>query len=839
MVLTRINNNVSAFNAARNLGTTSAQLGRSLERLSSGLRINRAADDAAGLSISESQRSQIRGLSRAIANAQDAISLVNTAEGALNETTTRLQRMRELAVQASNTGGNDAAAIQAIQDEIEQSIAEITRIADTTQFGTRKVLNGSAAATATVVTGTSNGASVATGPVSTTLQNGAHLLQITQTQVGSRTFQVGADGVNNSNAFDITNSTFDSGTYQIVVSNARAAQAQAQQTSVFGATSPGVANIEDTTSIENAAVAQVLNTSAFTGTGALTGGDSLTGAVYLANTLAANDTFTFTGVDADGNAVSGVYTVTGASTLSALVSAISAAYSGATASLNGNGEIVLTDDAGGVSTTTLTITLGGAASGNESAAVDVAGADAGAATGGAALVGLTFAGGTITGGDTFEFEGTLADGTAVATGTLAVSGGATVSSLLSAISAAFSGATATLAADGSIRLTDDATGASQTSLTLRVAGNSETSTTLTTGVDATSGLATGDTLVGSQFAGATFASGSTVGIAGTDSAGNAVTASFAVTGASTLGDLVSAISNAFTGSTATYSGGRIILTDDATGASTTSLQLTLGSATDNAVVTTLGAANSASVSVGGGAAQTVSSGDTVTFYGASGNTGVQRQITMTLGALSNGSDSLTVVADVYSATLDGGNAVSFQNGDQNVRFIGGSGGGFNAGGSVNMNFDTTVSAGNTIINVDNKGLNFQIGANAGQSITVAIGNLAADQIGFASTPGRSVADIDVTSLTGAQDAIRIIDEAIGQVNRQRSALGATTNRLESTIANLGVAQENLTAAESRIRDADVAFETTQFTRNQILVQAGVSILAQANVAPQSVLQLLG
>src|SRR5439155_10447587 len=98
----RINTNIEAFNAQRNLGLTSASYQKSVEKLSSGLRINRAGDDAAGLSISEKLRAQIKGLGQAQRNAQDGISLIQTAEGALNETHSILQRMRELAVQASN-----------------------------------------------------------------------------------------------------------------------------------------------------------------------------------------------------------------------------------------------------------------------------------------------------------------------------------------------------------------------------------------------------------------------------------------------------------------------------------------------------------------------------------------------------------------------------------------------------------------------------------------------------------------------------------------------------------------------------------------------------------------
>lgn len=137
----RINHNVAALNAWRNLSQTDSALSKSLERLSSGLRINRAADDAAGLAISEKMRSQIRGLQMAQRNAQDAISLIQTAEGALNEVHSILQRMRELAVQAaSDTYTDDDRTL--LQEEITQLQAELDRIANTTEFNQQKLLDG-------------------------------------------------------------------------------------------------------------------------------------------------------------------------------------------------------------------------------------------------------------------------------------------------------------------------------------------------------------------------------------------------------------------------------------------------------------------------------------------------------------------------------------------------------------------------------------------------------------------------------------------------------------------------------------------------------------------------
>lgn len=138
----RINHNIQALNAYRNLSQTMASTSKSLEKLSSGLRINRAADDAAGLAISEKMRSQIRGLGMAERNALDAVSLIQTAEGALNETHAILQRMRELSVQAAN-GTLEAADRTSIQLEIEELIKEVDRIATKTDFNEKKLLDGS------------------------------------------------------------------------------------------------------------------------------------------------------------------------------------------------------------------------------------------------------------------------------------------------------------------------------------------------------------------------------------------------------------------------------------------------------------------------------------------------------------------------------------------------------------------------------------------------------------------------------------------------------------------------------------------------------------------------
>ncbi|WP_425058935.1 B-type flagellin [Sporomusa carbonis] len=182
-----INTNLSALNTYNQLNKNNALMNSSLEKLSSGYRINSAADDAAGLAISEKMRGQIRGLNQASSNAQDAISLTQTAEGALDETTSILQRMRELAVQASSDTLTEDDRT-AIQDEVNQLRQEIDRIADDTEFNTKKLLNGELSKTATA-SGT-NAASIDSAVAGTNTKAGVYDVTFTtaatQATVGSQ-----------------------------------------------------------------------------------------------------------------------------------------------------------------------------------------------------------------------------------------------------------------------------------------------------------------------------------------------------------------------------------------------------------------------------------------------------------------------------------------------------------------------------------------------------------------------------------------------------------------------------------------------------------------------------
>jgi len=181
----RINHNIAALNTLRQLSSNNVYTAKSLEKLSSGLRINRAGDDAAGLAISEKMRGQIRGLEQATRNAQDGISLIQTAEGALNETHSILQRMRELAVQASNDTNTDADRVE-IQKEIDQLTQEIDRISSDTEFNSKSLLDGSlginvtkTADTANLVSATATDTGLANGTYTVTFANASEVIETT------------------------------------------------------------------------------------------------------------------------------------------------------------------------------------------------------------------------------------------------------------------------------------------------------------------------------------------------------------------------------------------------------------------------------------------------------------------------------------------------------------------------------------------------------------------------------------------------------------------------------------------------------------------------------------
>ncbi|MBW9154966.1 flagellin Hag [Clostridium tagluense] len=210
-----INHNLGALNANRNMNINSGNAGKSMEKLSSGLRINKAGDDAAGLAISEKMRGQIRGLDQASSNAQDGISMIGTAEGALNETTSILQRMRELAVQGSNDTNTTDDRTQ-IQKEMNQLTSEVSRIGNNTEFNTQKLLNGTSGVTTAAVAAV--GATLATSASSAfTFQIGANQSQqFTSTISDMRSVALGISGTAGATAIGVGTTAVSGATFVAV-----------------------------------------------------------------------------------------------------------------------------------------------------------------------------------------------------------------------------------------------------------------------------------------------------------------------------------------------------------------------------------------------------------------------------------------------------------------------------------------------------------------------------------------------------------------------------------------------------------------------------------------------
>lgn len=833
MSISRVNNNIAAINANRNLDKTNLRIAKSIERLSSGLRINRAGDDAAGLTVASRLKAQTEGLNRAIANAQDGINVINVAEGALEETTNRLNRIRVLAIQAANTGVNDIAARKALQDEVFQATDEITRIAQTTQFNTNRLLNGDFKIASALKAGQVDvGVRVDASPVASTLESGNAFLNIQKVQDQN---------------------------YKLATGDAKGGQ------QVFAM---GMAERRD----------MAVSLGFFAATSSLgarfgTNTDALNVSFFNNVSIGANFVIAFDGVLADGVTVfNGSFTVSGAQNLSQLGSAINVAISAAESALFGDtidtgfdlsafftgGRIALAIANGEQNFSKANINLRVInASGillTEAKGVTRVSVDPGQVIGfdsSARAVQVGQIGNKITAitGSTFdsgEFTVTVQDVQ-----------GAQQRIVQSSVSfrdltGAIISRTASLAADGVINGRFEAgvyTGYASlnTSSTIQLIGSNHDGTTFTrtftigsTAAQDANGI---DGIVNS-ISGLIRELNSRRYSDGTQVVFNSAVATFAPDGTIKLIDEIGRNDSSMTftlvfnvnnggGNDALPGGGPLTISDKAS-------------------LIQEGFAEQATVSIDGGPSQRVDAGEVVTLYGAESTIdGVPTpQVTLRLGrGLTAGTDTFIAQNAEYVGTLNGGPAVTFRAGDQDVQFIDGLSIGSGVAKVTTIDFDNIldvtkksggVDPGTTvIISTSNASMNFQIGAFSSQNFRLAIGDLRADALGFGRGSGRTISDIDITSITGANAALDIVDEALDQVNRTRSLLGAATNRLEATVANLSVSSENLSASESRLRDADIARESTEFTRNQVLLQAGISVLAQANFTSQGFLSLIG
>jgi flagellin len=677
----RINNNLMAMNAHRQLGLGNAAGAKSMEKLSSGFRINRAGDDAAGLSISEKMRGQIRGLNQASRNAQDGISLIQTAEGALNETHAILQRMRELAVQSSSDTNVDELDREAIQNEITQLKTEIDRIGNTTEFNTQKLLDGGrqikanaiksgnalsggSAAAATNATATVTAAG--TAPVAATWKSGA----------------ITAMGIDQTNTVSFNGATVTINTDEAAVA------ANATNATTGTVTVENGANQEAIANALKAAFEEIQGQGGLVGFEFSVDGSGAAAQLVIRDTLANGDT---------NNALT--ITVAGSGDLDLAQKDTAATAGTNTAGITGvpaSGTIAFSNVAEEGSHITLADKK---VAFWDSSATTFANANEAKATLGADFV--------------VDINGvTAGDGYAIATAVFSAVGAAGIAGYT---------------------LSDNTTG----------------TLTLTANAPGPHGLTT---LVGK-----------------TD-----ITDVAAATGSLTFSDTPAE------GSSIKIGDQKIAFYDSSLANYSTDAEAKKGLSADFAIDVK-----------GLNAEQTV---DKLLALQTSLNSKLTNNVNLGKNKNEDGSVNLVITA-------------------QNTGF---------GGNNVKLDISKDATAG-----FDAR---FQIGSNQGQNMEIGIGDMRAEALG--------INDIDLSNRTGAEKAITTINNAINKVSNQRSELGAFQNRLEHTIKNLDNASENLQAAESRIRDVDMAKEMMEFTKNNILQQAATAMLAQANMAPSGVLQLL-
>ncbi len=675
-----INTNLASLNAQHNLNKSSNSLNSALQRLSSGLRINSAKDDSAGLAISERMNAQIGGLDQASRNANDAISLAQTAEGALSSIGDNLQRLRTLAVQAAN-GSNSDADRASIQNEVSQLVAEIGRVSSSTQFNGIKLLDGS---------------------------------------FNGQTFQVGANSGQ---------------TISVSMDSAQITKLGATQSASLSASNNGTA---------------------------LSGGDMILNGVSIRASSATDDTASTTGAAA--SAIAKAAAVNAASAQTGVTATVNTNIAtGASQTLAaGTGTFTIN----GVSTAT--VTMAGADGTVDRAAVVKAINDISGQTGVVAVDSGLSANGV---------KLMAADGRNIDVAINSASG-----SFVSASTGVTSGTTYgtfTLSSNKAI-VVSDTTGIANAGL------NAGTYSTQTAYAATTSGVAAafgaGDFKINGVLVGASLASYDTSSTAGnTFSAISKVAAINAISGQTGVTATVNANTNTGAAQTAAAGTGTITIN----GQTTASVTLTgSGSSDRTAVVTAINAISGRTgvVAIDGG-----TSANGVKLVAADGRN-IVTSFTSTSGSFASATTGVTSGTSYGTFSLSSSKTFSVEEG-------------------------TT-----------------------GNSMS-SIGMLAAGTYG-AGRSGQALSTIDVSTAKGASDAIVAIDNAINSVNSNRANLGAIQNRFLSTVSSLQNVSENLTAARSRITDADFAAETANLTRGQILQQAGNAMVAQANQLPQQVLKLL-
>lgn len=786
-----VNSNISSLNAQRQLNSSSMDLERASERLASGKRINSAADDAAGLAISNRQTSQIRGLNQAIRNANDGASLIQTAEGALEESTNILQRMRELSIQSANGIYSDADRAT-LDAEVQQLVAELDRISETTSFNGQKVLDGSLG--------------------SVDLQVGSEANQIISFSIAeTSTKTLGLGSTTSDLSGDNISATFsiDDGDIEINGQGLSAIDLSQADENLDDL----IADINNNVDGVSASAYNV-----FEGTGAADG------------VLASTDSFDIVVGSIDGSAAT-TFTIGGTgvttSNLDEMVALINEKTGGAvTASIaEDSGRLVLSNDNGG------TITVNNFQNGATAANVGFTsgnsqtGSLALTSDDGSAITVTKGANGTDTDLEGFGFQeiaaagevkgganGSTVDGqtvdftTALTANDLVINGVAIDASNTDTLQGKVANINA-VTDETNVVASIDASESYGADLTQQV---NELTLTGTLNVVATNTF---------DINGITVTVGATAGATATASelaADINGTANIGVTAYVDDDDQLHL-----------YGTGPIEVTDGTVAGALSTQFIDIGG---NAV-----ADDTAEASV---AATTVTTGS-IKINGTE-ITGIDLS---SVDAMLTDINAQTVTTGV-TAAIDENGELEFSGTSSITLELGNTLGGATAT-ALGITFSDTAG-GDDIVDPITIGATLKLDTIGGQSLSVETTANGALSTGIrslntdlsATVTGSAISNISVATVSGAQSAIESIDQALETINDTRSQLGAISNRLDFTVSNLSNVSENTAAARSRVVDADFASETAELSRAQVLQQASQAMLAQANARPQQVLSLL-
>jgi flagellin len=784
----RINTNLTALNTFTQYTNNNAKIKSSVEKLSSGSAINNAADNAAGLAISEKMRAQIRGLEKASTNAQDAISLVQTAEGSLNETTEILQRMRELAAQSASDTNEDEIDREALQDEFSQLQEELNDIAKNTTFNKKNLLDGSLSRTTKTLASTdlkNSGMTIDLGNAAAGTYNFSVTTKLESAAVAGKKpdsveLVIGdASGYFNNasvaNTVSLSSGAAESallnGNYKLsaeygddgnITVTAKGDNGQTFEAKIYASDLENLATAADA----DRTIKMTFNAEAgdaFEVTLGLTSNIASTKNNF--DTLAQN--ISKTSVSISGgvtkkDAVYGVYAnLTGAESIKLEAGMSSVSFSNGV-KVNFDTLTASSVDTANKATGTTKVTsdptnVFDGATGTESWS-DFKAMDDAVVENGKWLISATSSNGITT------FKAELGD-----------------------IEYFAEAKTADLA------VADGKTGIKTTALTFKDAdsGKEMFNVSYKTDITAASTYTAGSATATLQVIG----SGHNYSTIFGDATTGASIIATSVADANIDGDSTASWGNLVATSSSGIAAGKMTITVDNDGADS--------GVVDGALTFTAkdSAGNSYTASADNSAALLDSDGDAKTN---------------TLTFTSTTDSSKTFTLDLYTVS-DDQDADFFIDGSTTV--------------DVLADLNATTASSFSVEEKLNAGLTFQVGANEGDEMTIFIDKMDSSYLGVASS--------SVGTREAASAAIGAVDRAINQVSSQRAYLGAIQNRLDHKIANLNTSAENLTSAESQIRDVDMAKEMTEFTNANILAQAATAMLAQANSLPQGVLSLLG